>query len=180
MCQVIITGELIFNQPLTAEVLDKYFGCDATDFDPTDPLYSKYTGRHGWDYDQKTCRWRLKNRDALILKDDKKLKHAISWLKCIIRKVAEHKLNGHINFDITYDTLLLKNVAFIQVTDNIITWANVKKFKATNIVIDHLRADVELLKQQNRQLQLELDYQPGGKGALAAQEHFESMASNQN
>lgn len=164
MCETIITGTLDFNHKLTRSQIVSFENL-------MDDQY--YRG----------CPWILTNDNTgLKISHFTQLHHCVKWLKSIIEKFvipATLTLNGTLSINIKWNNIILNNSAFINVHDKEITSSDFKHFDPNLILINWLYHENKRLTTENQQYQLELDYRPDGKGALLAQEHFESLASTQ-
>lgn len=171
MVDTTIIGNLSFNQDLTDEQVNLFKNL-ADDFYASSTTLNLY-GR--------PCPWKLtKDNSGLRYSLLNELPYCIDWLKHIITQFvipSRLTLNGSLAFTVTWNDIVINDVAFIIVIDDEITASEFRHFDANRILINWLYNENKRLTRDLSKAQLELDYQPGGKGAVLAQEHFQSLCN---
>ena len=130
------------------------------------------------------CHWVPGGNDDTIEWDEGEIfyKHK-KWIKyLIVHFIAPwgYILNGEVKWQGEHfqDTgiILIKNNS-VEITDIETLYKNQKQeLLEKDQRIRELEQKVKELEATNLMLQLEIDYRPGGKGAIEAQTHFESCA----
>ena len=162
MCETLVLGTLTFNSILTPSQIQLF----------TTISYDHY---------KTPCVWKLtKDYTSLRCSRIDHLRSSINWLQDIITNFiipSQLTLNGSITLNITWNDIILNDVAFITVTDNQITSSDFEDFNPELILINWLYNENKRLSQEVQRYRDELDYMPGGQGTLLAQQHFESLIS---